>query len=296
MATLDEVLHACVDQPLDTVLSLASTCSHERCEIEMARAAATDGRADLLDYLVHNATTSLEPCGMLLLTSAGAHSKACVQVMLDQGLDINRYDDRIGGVLHWALGGGGCPEDFITWLLERGALVNHPEDSWCDIHCLLPAVSHGTVPIMKILVAAGANVGSSAALHYAVRCGYLDKVKYLVEEAGVAVDTPAGVDTNSFSPFYWCGDAGSTPLHVAAAHNQVAAAEYLLEMGADMAAKNAGGRTPLQEAEYLSEVAATEPKSDRRTLQRNQRFLFSGYFEGHREILAFLRQQGTGRA
>ncbi|KAL1642911.1 hypothetical protein SLS58_005153 [Diplodia intermedia] len=38
--------------------------------------------------------------------------------------DIDLAEDRIGGVLHRALRQPDCTDDFITWLLERGANPN----------------------------------------------------------------------------------------------------------------------------------------------------------------------------
>ncbi|KAL0257575.1 Nuclear factor NF-kappa-B p105 subunit [Diplodia seriata] len=288
MSTKAEVLEACVDQPLETILSLASTCSDKQCERYMSRAAAEHGRADLLDYLLHNATTSLEPRGMLLLRSAGSRSKACVQVMLDHGYDINIVDDMIGGVLHRALGSNGCPADFLTWLIARGALVNHPADYTNDqVHCLCAAVSHGSVPLMRLLVAAGADVDASKALHYAAWCGYVDRAVYLVDEAGADVDAPNGILMDAYYGF-WAADPGSTPLHVAAANSQVKAAEFLLERGADVCARNAAGRTPREEVEYLAEIAKAKPIAKR--WPRGQRWLACSFPEDHQEVLALLRQ------
>ncbi|KKY13293.1 putative ankyrin repeat domain [Diplodia seriata] len=261
----------------------------------MAGQAAKHGRADLLQYFLQNCKPSdLEPRGMILLDAAQARSKPCVQLMLDQGLDINGADDMVGGVLHRALGSIGCTEDFLAWLIERGALVNHPEDNVRDqVHCLCRAVSHGTIPIMRLLVAAGADVDGSRALHYAVHCGYIDKAKYLVEKAGATVDLPNGVNMTRYIR-YWYADAGATPLHVAAAHSQVAAAEYLLEKGADIEAKNAAGRTPLQEVEHLAAVQAdlAEIHATKRTARqvRPLRWLFD---VDHQEIVAFLKQRGA---
>ncbi|OJD30209.1 ankyrin repeat protein [Diplodia corticola] len=291
MATHDEVFKACIDQPLDTILSLASTCSNgdEEFEKEMCRRAVKHNRPDLLDHLLRNATaSSVERRSLLLLDSATYRSPLCVDIMLTYGFDINMYDDMIGGVLNRALTHRGCPESFLAWLIdERGALVNHPKDWTSKPPCLVHAVSHGTIPQMKLLVARGADVDFSNALHCAVGCGYVDKAQYLVEEAGTSVNKPTGVARPSF----WYGDAGSTPLHVAAAGNEVATAEYLLQRGAHLEAKNANGRTPLQEVEYIEEVAAAKPNP--RSLPHRLRWLVGDQYRSYEGMSTLLREWET---
>ncbi|OJD29654.1 ankyrin repeat protein [Diplodia corticola] len=291
MSTPDEILQACASQPLETVLSLLSTCPNPPQAREMASQAVRHDRLPLLQHILANTPReSLEPTGMLLLDAASGRSPACVQAMLDTGLSINLNDDRTGGVLHRALGGVGCPESFIAWLLERGAAVNHPGDYDPDgfnpdqVHCMCNGVSHGTVPILRLLVAAGAHVDGSRALHYAAWCDRLEAARFLVEECGAAVDAPAGV-----RGWYWRGDVGSTPLHVAVAGNSVRVAEYLLEKGADLEAKNAAGRTPLQDAGYFLGIETAGTK--RMDLPWDLRFLAGGYEGGHQEIVNFLKQR-----
>ncbi|EKG09607.1 hypothetical protein MPH_13337 [Macrophomina phaseolina MS6] len=130
---------------------------------------------------------------MLLLAAAGVHSKPCVQVILENlgwWDNINlAIDDRSGGVLQRALGRNDCPKDFIVWLLELGADPNLTEPSE-KRHSLVCAVYHGSIPIIKLLIAHGADVNGSKALHAAASSGKLERVKFLVEEAGANVNEP----------------------------------------------------------------------------------------------------------
>ncbi|KAK0625592.1 Ankyrin repeat [Lasiodiplodia hormozganensis] len=184
------ILEACASQPLSTVLSLLSTCPDPPPDAkDMADEAATHGNAPVLSHLVCSGAIQFK--GFLLYYSAAAHSRECVEIMLDRGgCDINDREDRIGNVLVWALGRRGCPDAFIEWLLARGARAERNYGYANEEHmpeygyCLERAVARGSVAIMRMLVAHGAEVDASRALHTAVAMGYVDKVQFLVEEAG----------------------------------------------------------------------------------------------------------------
>ncbi|KAF4545383.1 Ankyrin repeat protein [Lasiodiplodia theobromae] len=253
MATRNEVLQACADQPPEAVLSLTQTCPDPPTEMQMAYKAAENGNSTLLHWLLHNATTPL-PRGTLLLAAASALSQPCIQAVLDLGLDINLANDpdliandRIGGVIHRALRSPNCTEAFIAWLLERGADPNAVDAGW-QRHVLVYAMTHGpdgSMPIVKLLIAYGADVNRAKALHYAASCNDIEKARFLVEEAGANVDEP-GVPEKDF---YWERGPG-TPLHTAVARGHSRVAHYLLKKGADLDARDAiKGMTPLEVAE-----------------------------------------------
>jgi ankyrin repeat protein len=83
-------------------------------------------------------------------------------------------------------------------------------------------------------------------LHYAARNGYLDAVKFLVQEAGADVESKDGS---------W----GQTPLSWPAVHGRLDAVKFLVkEAGADVESKDGGGRTPLSWAAYNGELEAVE--------------------------------------
>ncbi len=54
---------------------------------------------------------------------------------------------------------------------------------------------------------------------------------------------------------------GTTAMHLACAHGQVVAAEFLLQNGASLAVTDAAGHTPLQAAEAAAQVRPTTPPS-----------------------------------
>lgn len=223
MATRDEILQACADQSPEAVISLAQTCPDPPTEMQLAYKAAQNGNSALLHWLLHNAATLLSR-GTLLNGAASALSKPCMQNLLDDGLDINLANnpdmdvanDDIGGVIHSALRNPDCIEDFIAWLLKRGADPNIVDAAW-QRHVLVYAMTHGpngSMPIVKVLIAYGADVNRAKALHFAASCNDIEKARFLVEEAGANTDKP-GVPKKDF---YW--ERGPrTPLHSAVARD-----------------------------------------------------------------------------
>lgn len=204
MVTRNEVLQACADQSPEAVISLAQTCPDPPTEMQLAYKAEQNGNSVLLHRLLHNAATPLSR-GTLLNVAANALSKPCMQVLLDDGLGINLANDPdmdvanddIGGVIHRALRNPDCTEDFIAWLLEQGADPNVEDAAW-QRHTLVYAMAHGldgSMPIVKLLIAYGADVNRAKALHFAASCNDVKKARFLVEEAGANVDEP-GVPEN----------------------------------------------------------------------------------------------------
>lgn len=258
MATRSEVLEACTKQPAEAVLALAQTCAaaDRPTEMQMAYQAVKHGNVALLRWLLHNATTPVSR-GILLLEAASARSQPCMQAILDLGLDINLANDptglrpstdRVGGVLHRALLSPRCPPDFFAWLLECGADPNAVETG-AQRHILIYAMAHGdddtAMPIVKLLLAYGADVNRGKALHYVASVNDVKKARFLVEEAGANVDEP-GVPEKDF---YWERGPG-TPLHTAVARGHSGVTGYLLKQGASLDTRDAiKGMTPLEVAE-----------------------------------------------
>jgi ankyrin repeat protein len=89
-----------------------------------------------------------------------------------------------------------------------------------------------TVPSWKRKSARGVLPPRGTPLHYAAFCGLYDVVEVL------AIDNSQDVNSRSF-------DHDSTPLHLASKEEHVKVARFLVEHGADAAAKDSNGRTPL---------------------------------------------------
>ncbi|XP_072177644.1 poly [ADP-ribose] polymerase tankyrase-2-like [Diadema setosum] len=187
--------------------------------------------------------------------AAGYNRVAVVEYLLTNGAYVHAKDK--GGLvpLHNACSFGHY--EVTELLLKRGALVN-AADLW-KFTPLHEAAAKGKYDICKLLLQHGADVNKKnrdghtplnlvkdgdqdiqdllrgeAALLDAAKKGCLARVQKLV--------TPDNIN---------CRDSqgrNSTPLHLAAGYNNVEVAEYLLEHGADVNARDKGGLIPLHNA------------------------------------------------
>ncbi len=203
--------------------------------------------------------------------------------LLDKGADAN--SDKAGyTALHWAAGKwesgmthdypdvseeewrylNGVPErklELIQALLAHGAAVDAvmkkaPPRYGIHLFHMMPlqgatpfflAALSADVPVMKVLVAAGAdvkvlNANKSTALMVAAGLGRVPGDSLLTDEesaAAVAFLLDLGLDVNAANA------AGETALHGTAYYGNPKTAELLVSRGANMSAKNRNGQTAL---------------------------------------------------
>ena len=130
------------------------------------------------------------------------------------------------------VGADSMPVGITSFLLERGANPNEPNDSGiAPIHI---AVSKGDA-LCKLLLQHGADPGlateaGSTPLHKIALGGSLEAVKHLLQQ-GADVQ-PKDAD-------------GNTPLHLAARRYEPALVKLLLEAGADRFVTNNQGQLPI---------------------------------------------------
>jgi len=229
------------------------------------------GRALLIELLVakgakidvYKQTNSWKP----IHTSARYGQKERVQLLLDQGSDVNTKDAGGYTPLHHAAEKG--HKDVCELLVLKGANVNAKDThDWRPLHCaakyghtnvaellitngadvnarnkwgetpLRLAAELGQKAMTELLIAKGADVNAKVAygwapLHYATRRGHEGVVKMLVDK---------GADINA-------QEAGlNTPLHFATGSGREDIARLLIDKGADINARNSRGLTPLHYA------------------------------------------------
>jgi ankyrin repeat protein len=100
------------------------------------------------------------------------------------------------------------------------------------------------IPLALVIASSMAQVpaGDRAELSLAIRQGNMERVKAIVEKS------PAMVTS--------ADDSGFTPLHIAATAGRVEIIEHLLQRGADIEARTAGGQTPLFQTVPLASAEA----------------------------------------
>ncbi|MYI44949.1 MAG: hypothetical protein F4123_00895 [Gemmatimonadetes bacterium] len=189
----------------------------------------------------------------LHLAAAWASDPAVVALLVQAGADVNARDGDDYAPLHRAAQSNDNP-DMIGMLLDAGAEV----DAWAsgfsidwgwDYTPLHLAVSNGNPAVTAALLDAGANVnavsgrGTGTPLHQAAGNESNPVVVALLIEGGADVNARAEV----WDRCCWTTSRDRTPLHLAAKANP-AAFMMLLDAGADPAALDDYGRTPMDYA------------------------------------------------
>lgn len=192
----------------------------------------------------------------LLLEAVKANQREMVELLVSRGADTNAIHDRPDWTpLNEAVSRDNT--EIADILLDHGADINP------DPRLLTPlsvAAREGHVRTLEFLIERGARVdphphnpATWAAMYEAAEEGHMEVIEALVRH-GASVDVT--------------GDhSRSTPLHGAAMGNRVKTAEFLLDNGARIDARDRWGRTPLaralsegnaQVADLLRERGATE--------------------------------------
>lgn len=141
------------------------------------------------------------------------------------------------------------PADLITSTVSQSAAPAQPHPSPAQLEALSAAASSGDLSLLKKLFQTASQGGEVEAfslsndassrtgftvLHAAASRGYLDIVKWLVEDCGAIPDLE--------------DREGETALHKAALHGHLAIVTYLLPDRADVNARDADGWTALHNA------------------------------------------------
>lgn len=193
-----------------------------------------------IPYLISLGASPLtDPCFDLLWTSPAFPS---FQHLVESGmLDINIDLEPLGSFLILAVKHNNKPQ--VEFCLQHGADANLGTyaSRWSAL--ATAAEYDADLAIMDLLIAGGADLNGSDALHTAAERGRHAMVKFLLEK---------GADQNAIG-FEYClsdskADEAGTALHFAVDANDTAVAKLLIESGADVAMRDVKGRTASERA------------------------------------------------
>ena len=217
-------------------------------------AKANDGKTPL--DMANGATADL-------LRTHGGHSGSihgaarggdieAVKDFLASGADMNAKDKNGRSALHWAASGG--HEVVVYLLISEGADVNaKSENRLTPLHY---AADYGHREIIELLLAKGADVNAKdenrlTPLHYAAYGDHKEIVELLIAK-GADVNakkkngkTPLDMASGATADLLRTHGGHSGSIHVSARDGDLAGVQALLDIGADVNAKDEEGWTPL---------------------------------------------------
>jgi len=180
-----------------------------------------------------------------LMVAAGAAEPKLVQVLLARGADANARNRRGGSALMYAATAG--DRESVQALLARGARINATaQNGWT---ALMLATARGFDPIVRLLLEQGADpeiadIYGTTPLIRAVQQERRSAARLLLEIGRARTEVR--------------DESGGTALHHAAGQGEVELVRILIAHGANRAARNRAGQTPLDLATIAGHPAVVE--------------------------------------
>ena len=168
-----------------------------------------------------------------------------VKALLDAGINPNTDYGHQGDALFYAV--RKKHKEVAEVILDAGYQLNDVSKAWAGTISPLAAAAFvdTDLPTMTAtLLAHGAVIQQTLALHTAARAGHLNVMTFLLDK-GADINEIPEVDDRT----YGCEDELGTPLHYAVDGRQLDAVKILLGRGADASIVDRKGRTVLQRAQ-----------------------------------------------
>jgi ankyrin repeat protein len=216
---------------------------------------------------------------LCLIDAANGRDLEHVRHLLAEGLRVDAANESGDTPLHCAANNGDV--EMIRVLLAAGAPI---EAEGCADHtALVAAANSGQTNAVRVLLEAGANVHANDDEILCYACEKEDSLELveLLLKAEAKVNVVGG----------W---RGSSPLHVATEHDQLALVRRLLDAGANVRAKDSNGWTPFLNAALRSGVETVQllikAGSDIKAVDRERRNAYDLASKwGKREVAEFLK-------
>ena len=204
--------------------------------------ASRSGDAKVVAYLLGLGVLDVDEDGESPLCAActGGYLDVVKVLVEEGGAGVDVEGRSLKGPLYRACQSGNV--DIVRLLVDAGSGSEAGKDGGVWVRGLIIAAAKGYVDVLQMLLEMGVGMegvdtDGNTALCCASRGAHLDVVKILVGVEGVDVNKP--------------GDWGLMPLHLACEEGALDVVEVLLEAGADVAARDGAGRTPLDVARTL---------------------------------------------
>ena len=190
-------------------------------------------------------TADTEFTDNVLYAAVTSGSAKVVKALLDAGINPNTDYGYQGDPFIYAV--RQKHKEVAEVILDAGYRLNDLSKAWAGTISPLAAAAlvDTDLPTMTAtLLAHGAVIQQTLALHTAARAGHLNVMTFLLDK-GADINEIPEVDDRT----YGCEDELGTPLHYAVDEKQLDAVKVLLARGADASIVDRKGRTVLQRAQ-----------------------------------------------
>ncbi|MCP4316718.1 MAG: hypothetical protein GY789_12085 [Hyphomicrobiales bacterium] len=215
------------------------------------------GEADRLINSGSDVNETNESGCTALTWAAMSQNENLVDRLIQGGADVNRPDSM--GLTALMVASSAPSIGIVSALIDAGADVNAAQTGQTSAKgftSLMYAAANDRPRIVKYLLDSGASIGATellgrTALAVAASRASVPLITVLIE---------AGANVNAASPKGEYSTANLTPLHYAAAYNQPDVVKYLLEAGADPNITDVNGRGALLFTITPRQVLNPDPK------------------------------------
>lgn len=220
------------DIPVQTLLQLSARNSHPKIVTFLLQHGA----------IVDSST---------VVSACTSNSTDIFQALLDAGFNLNESIGHPGDALILCAGANKVP--LVKWLLDHGADPNANLVSLTR-SALDVAVIHASTEVAGLLLQHGAETKGVNSLKLAAAYGRLDMIPFLLDH-GVGIDE---IPENEYITDAEREAGLGTALHEAAKSGQASAVSLLLDRGADPGIKDSRGKTALECAKELDDLAVVK--------------------------------------
>jgi ankyrin repeat protein len=265
-------VNAVHDQYGTPLINAVSKGCLQTVHLLLHKGANVNAQADIIQKYFVDDTINVRMEVTALYVAARLGHLLIARLLLSYGADVSvicrdRYNLQHYTILHAALSSQANAAEMVTILLEAGA-VSHEDSENLGYLLSLSATKSEDVSVLSTLLASGVHpdVGEGQALQIALVNNQMDSARILIAAGAdlklcggpfgspLSAATRGGIEPLRFLLTEYnvdplsCDIEGRTPLHIAAAYQNLDLIEYLLELGSEIDHEDSKGWSAIHHA------------------------------------------------